>query len=187
MHLRVRLLDGHHQTIFADGKSDAGRVDLRSQLLGEPVVTPAPEHRVLRTQGTVYELERGARVVIETADEAGLHRVDYSPIVEQLPDGCEMRQALPAKMVEDGGQRVDDGLIGRHLAVEHAQGIRHGAALAVMAHVLHDARELLAQCFEEQRPAFWTADGVKQDFIAYDAGLIQNLGHHFNNFGIDYR
>ncbi len=90
---------------------------------GKAIVTASPQHRVLRAQRAVHYFERGAHVVVEAAHHTG---ANFAPDVE-------VRAASVAEVIEYGRQRVDDRLVGLHLAIEHAQRIRFRAALAIDA------------------------------------------------------
>ena len=74
----------------------------------------------------------------------------------------EMRVAFLAQMIQDRRQRVDIGLILRHLAIQHAQRIRHRAPLAIRAHVRRDRRQLFAQRRHERGPAISVTHRIDQ-------------------------
>ena len=76
--------------------------------------------------------------------------------------GREVRRADVAEMIEDRRQLVDDRLVFRHLAIEHAQRIGFGAALAIAAQLRRDGLQRFAQFLDELRPAIRIADGIDQ-------------------------
>jgi hypothetical protein len=51
-------------------------------------------------------------------------------------------------MIKDGWQPVDDRLILRHLAIQHAQRIGDSAPLAVFAQLFGDAGQFTAQALQ---------------------------------------
>ena len=71
----LAFFDSHHQSVFTDGKTDAGSRHFRPEIFGQPVVTAAAENRVLRTQRAVRDFKCGAGVVIKPADQSRAHRV----------------------------------------------------------------------------------------------------------------
>ena len=129
--------------------------------LAEAVVAAAAEQGILRAQAAVRELEGGAGVVVEAAHQAVVARVGHAGGIERREDGGEVRLRVLVERVGDHGQRVDDGLIGGHLAVEHAQRIGDGAALAVRAHLADDRDERRAQHLVVARAVGGGADGVQ--------------------------
>ena len=58
-----------YETVFTDGKADAGR-GWAAEGFGEAVVAASAENGILRAERAVRKLERGARVVVEAANEA---------------------------------------------------------------------------------------------------------------------
>ena len=74
-----------------------------------------------------------------------------------------------------------------HLAVEHAQRVRLGAALAIGAHRRSDVLQPLAQRRDEHGPALRAADGVDQQLEAVEPDTAQDLDHHLDHFGVDRR
>src|SRR5262249_32620943 len=136
----------HDEAIFADGETDAGGLRA-SQGFGEAIVAAAAQNRVLRAQGAVRELECGAGVVIETAHQAVVEGEGNS---DRFQNSLHLVEVLAAGLVEklsDAWQRCNDRLVFGNFAVEHAQRIGDGAALAVGAHFFFDGIERLAQGF----------------------------------------
>ena len=86
--------------------------------------------------------------------------------------------------VGDFGQCVDDGLVFGDLAVEDAQGIGDGAALAVDAHFRRDGNEGVAKDFVVAGAVGGGADGVDFEGPAGDAELVEQGGEHFEDFGV---
>ena len=74
-------LQGEDEAVFADGEADAGSARA-AEHLAEAVVAAAAEEGVLRAEAAGWiagggdgELEGGAGVVVEAADEAGIDGV----------------------------------------------------------------------------------------------------------------
>ena len=83
------------------------------------------------------EFECGACVVIQTANQPVVQRERHA---HRLHDCLYFLEVLTARLVEklaDTGKFLDDRLILRNLAVEDAQRVGHGAALAIDAHSSH--------------------------------------------------
>ena len=132
-------LEGEDEAVFADGEADAGGSGA-AEHLGEAVVAAAAEQGVLGAEaGGDGELEGGAGVVVEAADEA---RVDGGTgrRRRRARRGPASKWALGvgAEVVGDLGQGVDEVLVGFVLAVEDAEGIGVGAALVVGAELVLD-------------------------------------------------
>ena len=92
-----------------------------------------------------------------------------------------------AERTLDGRQRVDDGLVGGDFAIQHAQGIGFGAALAIAAHGGRFVLQFLAEFFDVLRAAVVIAHGIEQQFEPGEADALENFHHHFYDFGIDQR
>ena len=129
-----------HQPVLAHGKADAGGFG-PADGFAQAVVAAAAEQGVLRAQAAVRELEGGAGVVVEAAHQAVIARVGHAGGIERGGDGGEVGLGVFVERVGDLGQRVDDGLVFRNFAVEHAEGVGDGAALAVCAHLGDDGDE----------------------------------------------
>ena len=95
--------------------------------------------------------------------------------------------AFFVEVLADLGQRFDDGLVFRHFAVEYAQRVGFGAALAIGAHLVLHAGQGLAQSLVIQRTALGTADGVEFERPAFEADGIENGGEHVEDFRIAHR
>ena len=117
----------------ARAEADAGR-GRPTELLGKAVVATAAADRVLRrVERVARELERGARVVVEPADE---QRVDD----ERHADGDAARSAHDRsgprprrrQVVDRAGRGRDDRRVLRALRVEHAQWVRLERDLALL-------------------------------------------------------
>ena len=128
---RVLRLEGQHQPVEAHGKADAGRFG-SAEGFAEAVVAAAAEQGVLRAEAAVRELEGGAGVVVEAANQAVIERVGNAGRVEGRGDLGEVGARVFVERVGDHGQCGDDGLVLGNFAVEHAQGVGDGAALAVL-------------------------------------------------------
>src|SRR5580704_5125326 len=87
----------------------------------------------------------------------------------------------------DARQFVDDGLVGRNFAVEHAQRIRHGAALAISAHLSDHWFKCLAQSFVISGAIVGTADGVQLQGPVFDSEPVEQSGQQFQNLGVTRR
>ena len=82
------------------------------------------------------------------------------------------------------GRDVDEGLVVGVLGVEDAQGIGLGAALVVLAELVLDGGEGLAQDGDVALAVFGGADGVEFELPAFDAQLVEEGGEHFQDFGV---
>ena len=152
----------HHQPIFADRKADARRMDLRAQRFRQPVVAAAAQHRVLRAQRAMHHFEGRAHVIVQAAHQPRPNLVGDAAIRQIILHRVEMRAAGVAQAIGDVRQLVDDGLVSFHFAIEHAQRIGIGAALAIAAHGVRHRFQLLAQPLHVLRPAIGIAHGIDQ-------------------------
>ena len=89
--------------------------------------------------------------------------------------------------VGDHGQRLDDGLVGGDFAVEHAQGIGDGAALAIGTHLADNWDEGGAKGFVVAGAVGGGANGVQLEGPAGDAQFVEEGGEHFKDFGVAQR
>ncbi len=78
--------------------------------------------------------------------------------VEHGADFGEVLAAGLVKRLADLGQLLDDGLVFGMLAIQHAQRIGLGAALAVGTHLMHDGLQCLTQSLVVARAIFGAAD-----------------------------
>ena len=99
----------------------------------------------------------------------------------------EVRAALRAEMVQDGGQPVDGRLIRLHLAVEDAQRIGLDSPAAVRAERGSHFPQLLPQMRHEAGTALGATHGVDQQKKALEAGLAQNGNGQLDHFGVHRR
>ena len=130
------------------------------------------------------ELEGGAGVVVEAADEAVVERVRDAGGVKGGGDGGEVGAGVFVERVGDDGQRLDDGLVGGDFAVEDAQGVGDGAALAVGTHLADNWDEGCAKGFVVAGAVGLGANGVQLEGPAGDAQFVQEGGEHFKDFGV---
>ena len=86
--------------------------------------------------------------------------------------------------VGDPRKGVDEGLVCGVLGVEDAQGIGLGAALVVLAELVLDGGERLAQNGDVALAVFGGADGVEFETPAFDAKFIEQRGEHLEDFGV---
>src|SRR5258706_10033887 len=80
-----------------------------------------------------------------------------------------------AEISGDFRQRLDDGLVFRVLAVEHAQRIGFRATLAVAAHLVFHASESLAKRLVVVRAIFRAANRIQLQPPLLYADLIQQI------------
>ncbi len=173
----------HDQAVFADGEADAG-CGRSTEGFGESVVAATAEDRVLGSEGAVGELEGGARVVVEAPYQLVVPREGHADSLENRLDLVEVRAAALVEELADAGQFLDDGLILGNLAVKHAQGIGHGAALTVGAHLRSDRFESSSQGFVEARAIRRTAHGIQFEGPSLNAQTVEQGGQHFKNFRV---
>ena len=133
------------------------------------------------------ELEGRAGVIVEAADQAVVQRERHAHGGE---DGLYFREMLAAGLVEefrDARQLFNDGLVGRHFAVEHAQRIGNGAALAITAHVRDYAAQRRAQGFVELGTIIGATNGVEFERPILHAQAVEQRGQHLQHFSITRR
>src|SRR5208337_1327117 len=124
----------HDQPVFADGETNSRR-GRPAERLGKPVITPAAEDRVLRPQRAMRELERRARVVIEAADQAVVYLKLDTDRLQDFLHRLEVRAAAFVQKLADARQLLDDRLVLGDFAIEYAQRVGDGPALAIGAHL----------------------------------------------------
>ena len=147
-----------------------GRLYAATERFRKAVIAAAAEHRILRAQVAVHDFKRRAHVVIEAAHQARSDFKRDAAVGQIALHVSEVRAADFAEIIENGGQAIDGRLIFRHFAVEHAQRICFGAALAVGAEVRRDGLQSFAKFFDKLRPAVVISHGVDQQSEAAETG-----------------
>ena len=99
-HGHLLLLHGENRSVQADPEADA-RGRATAEELHQPVIPAATTQRLLLPLAPGdHELERGARVVVQPADEPMIDDVSDSERIEQVEDAPEVRAALLAQVVD---------------------------------------------------------------------------------------
>ncbi len=131
---------GHHalgvgrdqQALDADAEPDARR-RRSAHLLGQPVVASAAADGVLGgVEGVGRELERGARVVVEPAHEAGVRRRSRLPSASRpwrTRSKCSRRRV--GQVVDHHRRAGRDLDVAVALGIQHPQGVQLEALLGV--------------------------------------------------------
>jgi hypothetical protein len=84
----------------------------------------------------------------------------------------------------DAGKSLDDGLIGGNFAIEDAQRIGDGAALAIDAHLSDDRFKSFAESVVESGAIIGASDRVEFENPAFDSQAIEDRGEHLEDLGI---
>ena len=113
--------------------------------------------------------------------------VGHSAGIECGANGGKMFLGSFIERVPDAGQRGDDGLIFRMLAIEHPQGVGDRAPLAILAHARDHRLQGCPQGLHVSRPVGGRADGVEQQFPARNAQFPEQGGQHFQHFRVAQR
>ena len=113
------------------------------------------------------DFEGGTRVIIQAAHQARFQFEFDAAIGKVRFHLREVLAADVAEAVENGRQRVDDGLVGRDLAVQHAQRIGIHPAAAILAHVRRRAGERLFQLRHVLRAACRAAHRIEQQLESF--------------------
>ena len=113
--------------------------------------------------------------------------VGHADRVEHRAHGGKVLAAGLVEILADLRQLLDDGLVFRNLAVEHAQRIGLRPALAVGAHLVDDRLERLAQRFVIARAVSRAADGIQLQLPAAQADFVEQCREHLQHFGIARR
>jgi len=110
-------------TVHSEGEADAGG-GLAAEAFGEAVVATAAAHGVLCVlQCGGRELERGAGVVVQPADELRGDLVGNTERFQPGADGSEVFGGLGRQMVDHERRTGDDGGVLLALAVEDPERI----------------------------------------------------------------
>src|SRR6185437_1938635 len=145
LYVACGFLQSHHQAVFADSKTNARGRLWTSQQLSEAVIAPSAEDGVLRSKRSVREFKSCARVVVEPAHQAMIDFKRYADAFQNSFHFLEMFFARVVEVIKNARQCLDDRLIFRNFAVEHAQRIGDSAALAISAHFVFHRLERFAQ------------------------------------------
>ena len=115
------------------------------------------------------ELEGGAGVVVEAADETRVDVVRDLAGVEGAKDFGEVGAGVFAQVIGDFGEGVDDVLVGFVLGIQNAQRIRFSTALVVGAEQVRDRNEGFAEGNVIAGAIFGVSDGVEVELPVADA------------------
>src|SRR5947209_257095 len=91
------------------------------------------------------------------------------------------------KKLADARKFFDDGLIFGDFAIEDAQRVGNGTALAIDAHFVFDRLKRVAQSFVVFGAITGTADGVQFEYPVLDAKAIEQCGEQFENLRVARR
>ena len=95
-----------------------------------------------------------------------------------------MRAARVAEAIDNARQVFDDGLVRFHFAIQHAQRVGLGAALAIAAHPRRHRFQLLPQALDVLRTAVAVAHGIDQKLETGQASPLEDFHHHLDHLGI---
>src|SRR5262245_38874988 len=133
---QLSLLAGFLQYQQDTFKSQCKAKSLRrraTQSFCQPVISSAPDQRVLGSQRSTRDFKRGPRVVVQAAYQAR-HNGEGDLPARQIPqEPVEVGAAGVVQKVRDLRQRLDDGLARFHFAIEHTQRVGFTAPLTVGA------------------------------------------------------
>src|ERR1700722_3146651 len=113
---------GQHQAILAHGEPDPWRLGTADRF-GEPIVASTTEQGILCPQILRDELKRRPCVVVQSPYQPMVVLVGHSTCVQGRANGSKMPLGAFVKGVPEAGQRGNDGLVFRMLAIEHAQWV----------------------------------------------------------------
>src|SRR5690242_2007907 len=156
---RLLFFDSHNEAIFANGKADSGCRHFRTQTFRKPVVPTTAEDRILSTKSTMSNFKCGSRVVVEAAHKARSNLKWNMAFLQVLADLFKVFAAGSIEIIENRRKRVDDGLIFRYFAIEHAKWIHDSAALAIGAHLRRQILQPFPESVVESGAAVLATDG----------------------------
>src|SRR6478735_927166 len=131
------------------------------------------------------KLKGRARVVVHAAHQAVVDgKRDFRGCKKFLHLG-KVRAATFIQVVGHTRQLLDDRLVLRHFAVEHAQRIGDRAALAVRAHGVDHVFQRVTQRLQIDWTVIGAADGVQLQAPALNAQTVEQRSQHLQQFGID--
>src|SRR4051812_39939182 len=112
------------------------------------VIATTSADGVLRAETRRGDLKRGARVIVEPADEAPVLLILDAAQIELAFEGGVVRLAFIAEVFGDARKFLDVRLLGFELGVEDAQRVGVDAALRVGAELVFDLGEFGAEPFD---------------------------------------
>ena len=132
----ARRLKREHAALVSERPAEARR-GTAAHLFGQLVVAPATADGVLAAHALGHlHLEHGARVVVEPAHERGVLHIGEPCAVKVGLHGFVMLAALVAQVVGDLRRALHDGGAAGILAVERAQRVDLGTAVALVAQLV---------------------------------------------------
>ena len=181
------LVECQEQPVEPDPEPDAGRGPAAEQL-DEAVVAAATTDRLLLALAPLdIELERGPRVVVETADQPGLDPVRDAEGVEMRAHGSEMRGTGLAQTVGDARRRRVDRRHRRILRVGQPKHVPLEAVAFGRRQCVRVGPVIGGQLLDVGRPARLVTDRVEQHLDALDAGVAIEAHAELDDLGIDGR
>src|SRR6185312_7809023 len=184
---RPLLFQAHNEPVFANREANSRRRDFRSERLRESIVAAAAQNRILRAKRAMHDLKRRSHVIIQPSHKPGPHfEIDFA-IRQKCAHFFKMIATRIAQVIEDRRKSIDDGLILRHLAIEHPQRVRVHTPLAIATQPWSHFLERLAQTQDKLWPAIVIADRINQQLESIEASAQQYLHHHLDHLGVHGR
>jgi hypothetical protein len=97
----------------------------------------------------------------------------------------EVVAALGAQVIGNARERLDDGLIGRHLAVQNAQRVGLGSPLAIAAQARDVLAQGLPQGLDVPRTALRVSHGVEDQLVGRDAAAFEIGQRRLDHLHVD--
>ncbi len=177
----------HRDAVDPQGEPDAG-CRPRPEQLDQPVVTPSPaERRLLTLRAALVELERGARVVVESTHQARRAMNRHLQPVEVGQERVEMVAAGGAQEGIDSRRVVEDGLRPGVSRVEHAKRVGAQAMALCRRQGVLVLGQVIDQRRDERRAACGIADRVEVELNVLYTSFANETQRELDQLGIDCR
>ena len=177
------LGEGVEHAFDAERPADAGDVGA-AELGDEPVVPTAATEGGLGADAGGVDLERGAPVIIEAADDRRVDLERHAPVAQERSDGVEVRPGGGAQVVEGPRQAVDQGAVARVLGVEQPHGVEAQPLLAGGREFVGPWRERLAQVRVVPLAVFGVAHRAQGDGGVLEPQRAQHVDEQGDRLGV---
>ena len=133
------------------------------------------------------KFEGSSCVIVQSPHQPVIARVGHTRRIESRRYCRKVRFGCFIQRIRNHRQRLNNRLIRRNLAVQHAQRVGHRAPLAIHTHLAHHRHQCRAQRLVVPRPIRRGSNGVQLQRPAGNAQLVQQRCQHLQHLGVTQR
>ena|GEM_PF-666097 len=178
---------GQQDAFHTEGEPDAGSCRT-AQCFGQTVIATAATDGVLRTfERIAGELERGAGVVVETANKPRRDLVGDIESVKARAHNIEMGRCFLGEEVHHDWSGINDRLILWPLRVEYAQRVDFKRGTRLLGEVRRIGAQVRRECLHVRRTTGVVTQRVEKQPDLGETKCRVELRRERNDFNIDVR